>query len=463
MLVSLSGLFLFSATRCDAQIFHKKKKINKSTSVENTAEPDKILYDKAMDDIKHGRQEVGRLNMQTLINTYPDSEYLAKAKLAIADSYYKEGGKANMTQAIQAYKDFIVFFPFMTQEAAYAQLQVAMAHYRQMEKPDRDRTESRAAEDEFQTYLQKYPNDPLEGKAEQHLREVQEVLAEGDFRIGYYYFVKGDKKAAESRLRVVTNRYPLYSKADRALWMLGNIWEGTEKREFAANYYAQIVRNYPLSPLVPDAKSRLQAMKAPIPQPDPKAVAWMTAEQNAPRLRKNMVGKSIGFFKTGPGQELQVASRVGKPTLEPESDSSAGTDILTGGDQTRKPGAGSAIVATVAPGVGGGTAGGTAENVAAPADGTATGSGEQPNPNASAAPAVPDKAAVDPNKPAAASDSATGSSTAPAGTADPAAGTGQATDAPKTDAAPAQNGDNKDTKKESTSKKKKGLRKLVPW
>jgi len=464
MPVLLSGLFLFSATRCDAQIFHKKKKINKSTSAENTAEPDKILYDKAMDDIKHGRQEVGRLNMQTLINTYPDSEYLAKAKLAIADSFFKEGGKANMTQAIQAYKDFIVFFPFMTQEAAYAQLQVAMAHYRQMEKPDRDRTETRAAEEEFQTYLQKYPNDPLEGKAEQHLREVQEVLAEGDFRIGSYYFVKGDKKAAESRLRAVTSRYPLYSKADRALWMLGNIWEGTEKKEFAANYYAQIVRNYPLSPLVPDAKGRLQAMKAPIPQPDPKAVAWMTAEQNAPRPRKNVIGKSMGFFKTGPGQELQVASRTGKPPLEPESDSSAGTDILTGGDQTRKPGAGSAIVATVAAGGGAGTTGtgGTAENVAATTDGGAASSGAQSDPNAPAATAEPDKAAVDPNKPAT-SDSATGSGTAPAGTADAAAGTGQATDAAKADAASAQSGDNKDAKKESTSKKKKGLRKLVPW
>jgi outer membrane protein assembly factor BamD len=462
MLVFLTGLFLFSAIRCDAQIFRKKKKINKSTSAENTAEPDKILYDKAMEDIKHGRQEVGRLNMQTLINTYPDSEYLAKAKLAIADSFYKEGGKANMTQAIQAYKDFIVFFPFMTQEAAYAQLQVAMAHYRQMEKPDRDRSETLAAEDEFQTYLQKYPNDPLEGKAEQHLREVQEVLAEGDFRIGYYYFVKGDKKAAESRLRTVTSRYPLYSKADRALWMLGNIWEGTEKKEFAVNYYAQIVRNYPLSPLVADAKGRLQAMKAPIPQPDPKAVEWMTAEQNAPRPRPSLIKRPMGFFKTGPVQELQVASQRGKPQLEPESDSSAGTDILTGGDQTRKPGAGSAIVATVAAGGGGGTTGtgGTAENVATTTDGSAASSGAQPDPNALAATAEPDKAAVDPNKPAT-SDPATGSGTAPGGTADAAAGTG--TDAAKTDAAPAQNGDNKDAKKESTSKKKKGLRKLVPW
>src|SRR5580698_4833405 len=114
----MTAVILLSATRCDAQILHKKKKVNKSTAAENTAEPDKILYDKAMDDIKHGRQEIGRLNLQTLINTYPDSEYLAKAKLGIADSYYKEGGTANLTQAVQAYKDFIIFFPFM-QEAAY--------------------------------------------------------------------------------------------------------------------------------------------------------------------------------------------------------------------------------------------------------------------------------------------------------------------------------------------------------
>ena len=71
-----------------------------------------------------------------------------------------------------------------------------MAHYRQMEKPDRDRTHARAAEEEFQIFLQKYPNDPLAPQAEQHLREVQEVLAEGDYRIGYYYYVKGDKRAA---------------------------------------------------------------------------------------------------------------------------------------------------------------------------------------------------------------------------------------------------------------------------
>jgi len=229
--------------------------------------------------------------------------------------------------------DFGVFFP-MLPEAAYAQLQVAMAHYRQMEKPDRDRTQAREAEDAFQTFLEKYPKDPLADKAAQHLREVQEVLAEGDFRIGYFYYTtRGDKRAAASRLASLVNRYPLYSKADRALWMLGNIWEGTEKKELAAPYYARIVREDPLSPFVPQAKDKLKALKAPVPQPDPKAVAWMTAEKNTPRKHDALLLKPLALVHTNPRQELHAAAKTGAPTMTPESDSDAGADILSGGNQ----------------------------------------------------------------------------------------------------------------------------------
>ena len=467
--LAASGLFLTSASPCDAQILHKKKKVNKATTADNSAEPDKILYDRAMDDLKHGRHEVGRLSLQTLINTYPDSEYLAKAKLAIADSYYKEGGTANTTQAIQAYEDFYVFFPMM-QEAAYAKLQVAMAHFRQMEKPDRDRSEARAAEDAFQIFLQKYPNDPLAPKAEQHLREVQEVLAEGDFRIGYFYYTtKGDKRAAASRLMMVVNRYPLYSKADQALWMLGNIWEGTEKKEFAAPYYAKIVRDYPLSPLAPQAKDRLKALKAPVPQPDPKAVAWMTAEKNAPRQRDSLVKKPLELFHPGPKQELYAASMTGAPTMTPESESDAGLDILSGRSTPKAGGPGNAIVATVKPGEKAPATEG-AENVA-PAGAATSGSEQKPDGQGEANPP-----ATDPN-----------SATAPAAANGDAAGKtdvvpGQAGDAAKADAASSAAGQTDQTKadgtktadgaqptnandktKESSSKKKKGLRKIIPW
>jgi len=332
---------------------------------------------------------------------------------------------------------------------------VAMTHYKQLEKPDRDRTHARAAEDEFQTFLSKYPNDKLAPKAEQHLREVQELLAEGDFRIGYYYYVKEDKKAAESRLRSIVNRYPLYSKSDQALWMLGNIWQGTEKKELAAPYYARIVRNYPLSPLVPNAKSRLKALGAPVPQPDPQAVAWMTAEQNAPRQRESLIKKPLRLVKTGPDQELRAAAQGGKPTMTPESENEAGIDVLKGGNQTRITGPGSGNVLEVTPG-GTGTTGGGAENVAPTTEGTEERPATLPDPNAPPAAESSSNGA-----------SATGAAdTAPKTDATPAAA-GQPTDAAKTDGATApsgtQNGTTDANTKESTSKKKKGLKKLIPW
>jgi outer membrane protein assembly factor BamD len=468
----LGALFLLGATTSNAQIkeiFHKKKKVNKSTGVDNNAQPDKILYDRAIDDIKHGRQEVGRLNMQTLINTYPDSEYLAKAKLAIADSYYKEGGTSNLALAISGYKDFGVFFPFLP-EATYAQMQVAMAHYKQMDKPDRDRSHAVAAEDEFQIFLQKYPNDPLAPQAEQHLREVQEVLAEGDYRIGYYYYVKGDKRAAAARLLAVTNRYPLYSKSDQALWMMGDILEKSEHKEVAALYYNRIVKNYPLSSMVPGAKDKLKSFGAPIPQPDPNSLAWMTAEQNTPRPHTSLVKRPMSLISNGPTGEIHLAATHGAPNLQPESDTISPSDILKPGGQSTL-GGGTGLVATITPGVSGAT--GTAEAVTPAAEGT-TSDAAGTAPATSRPPADPAAASSSSTssenaaKPAAESTSETpakpDATTAGTETKSDAAAAGTETKSDATDAAKTSDAQNSgDPKKESTSKKKKGLRKLVPW
>ena len=467
------AIFLMGATQSSAQILHRKKKVDKSTSADNNVQPDKILYDRAADDIKHGKHEVGRLNLQTLINTYPDSEYLAKAKLLIADSYYKEGGTANMTQAISGYKDFIVFFPFLP-EASYAQLQVAMGHFRQMEKPDRDRTEAKEAESEFQTFLQKYPKDPLADKAMQHLREVQEVIAEGDYRVAYYYYTKGDKRAAAARLIGVTNRYPLYSRADRALWMLGDIFDKAEKKEVAANYYARIVKNYPLSSEAPEAKARLVAMKVPVPQADPKARARMVAEQNAPRPHNSLAKKPLGILHSGPTGEMRVAARVGDPNLEPEADTSSATDVLTGGNSSRIVVGGSGgggttgttgnttgIVATVTPGGAktedsGSTEGTAPADASAPADSTAP-SGTGP------AAAQPESSSATPGESTSAAPATGNSGDAAVVTGTDTSGATASVTTNTTDAAQTDSGKQGNNTKESSSKKKKGMRKLVPW
>jgi len=78
------------------------KKVNNPLAKVDSKQPDKVLFDRGMDAMKHNRFDIARLDMQTLINTYPDSEFIARAKLSLADSWYAEGGTAALAQAEQA-------------------------------------------------------------------------------------------------------------------------------------------------------------------------------------------------------------------------------------------------------------------------------------------------------------------------------------------------------------------------
>src|SRR6202011_5736195 len=151
----------------------------------DTKQPDKVLYDKAVNDIEHGRYEVARITLNTLINTYDQSEFLAKAKLAIADSWYREGGAHGLAQAEAEYKDSILFYPTM-EEAAESQMKICQIHYRQMDKPDRDTTQAVRAEDECRQLLVQFPNSKFVGETEQILRNIQEAIGEGEYKVGAF-------------------------------------------------------------------------------------------------------------------------------------------------------------------------------------------------------------------------------------------------------------------------------------
>jgi outer membrane protein assembly factor BamD len=247
-------------------------------------QPDKILYERAVYEIHRGRFDVGRLTLQTLLNAYPDSEYLARAKLAIADSYYQQGGVSGLTQAEAEYKDFITFFP-TAPEAPEAQFRAGMAHFKLMGKPDRDLTETRLAEAELKEFLLKYPDSPVMPRVKGRLRQVQEVLAQGEFNVAKYYYDKGASRAAKSRFEEISDDYPNFSQAADALWYLGQTLERLKTPDEAVPYYARILTDYPLSPQVKEAKGRLTAMHQPIPKPTKATMA--RAEADAYSLKRS--------------------------------------------------------------------------------------------------------------------------------------------------------------------------------
>jgi outer membrane protein assembly factor BamD len=319
-----------------------KKSVNPLAGV-GSKQPDKVLFDKAMDAMKHNRFDVARMTLQTLINTYPDSEFVARAKLSVGDSWYAEGGTASLAQAEQEYRDFETFFPNMP-EAAEAQLKIANIQYQQMEKSDRDYTHAKRAEEEYRNLIMQYPdNAKLVAEGKQRLLEVQEVLADREFGIGKFYFLRGSFPASIARLQSLVDRYPLYSRADEALYLVGQNYEAqiallrarpvcqayntppgcvggeTTKAKFIADWtksasvaYAQIITRYPLMERGDDAKKRLSALHQPVPRPTKAAVAQNRAEEDS-RREASTLDRLMSVVKKGP--DVAMAAKVGEPAL----------------------------------------------------------------------------------------------------------------------------------------------------
>jgi outer membrane protein assembly factor BamD len=338
---SLLAMFLLSGSAFGFPYPFKKKKYEKPISAD-TLQPDKILFDRAIKDIEHGSYESARIVLNTLINTYDTSEYLAKAKLAIADSWYREGGSHGLAQAEAEYKDFILFYPNMG-EAAESQYKVCEIHYKQMEKSDRDSSQGTRAEDECRQVIKQFPNSQqFVKKAEQMLRDVQEVLAEKEFMAGDFYHHKGSYPAAASRFSFLAQQYPLYSGSDLTLWELADSYRkmGDRFEPQEGDALTKIVKDYPFSVHVGDAKARLTALKRAIPEADPAAYARQKYDMEN-RTKPSLISRGTGFL-TGKA-DTHLAAKNGAPAMEsfrpntPESvpkvggGSQTGTNDVVGG------------------------------------------------------------------------------------------------------------------------------------
>ena len=182
-------------------------------------------------------------------------------------------------------------------------------------------------------------------EAKERLRQVQEVLAEREFRIGKFYFTRESYAAAIARLQSLVDAYPLYSGADEALYMLGETYqmqaEGSapsgganevakanmirKLEDQAAISYARIITRYPATARNEDAIAKLKSMNRAVPTPTAEAIAQSKAEEASRGQDASMVGRIMGNFKKGP--DVAHAATIGEPTLEDPKPTNA-TDVL---------------------------------------------------------------------------------------------------------------------------------------
>ena len=98
-IVVACALFCITSGFADAQISSRKSSVNQS---------DSVLFEQAQKALGRANFAEARSILNTLIDTHPDSDYVPRAKLSIADSWYSQHA---FKQAEAEYRDFVTFFP----------------------------------------------------------------------------------------------------------------------------------------------------------------------------------------------------------------------------------------------------------------------------------------------------------------------------------------------------------------
>jgi outer membrane protein assembly factor BamD len=216
---------------------------------------DEALYKLGEYEIKRD-MEKGILYLRQVIDSFPKSFYAQRAKLLIADAYFRKGDETNMIMAAAEYREFIRSYPY-SPSAAYSQYQIAMTFYRKMLKPGRDPSKTIQALAEFRKVIADYPASDQAKLAQEKIKDCEERLAAHDAEIAIGYHNRRAYRAALSRLAEIMSTYPEYSRLDRIYFYLGDSHFMLRQYDQAVPYFTKVVTDYPGDKLAKEAAKKL--------------------------------------------------------------------------------------------------------------------------------------------------------------------------------------------------------------
>jgi outer membrane protein assembly factor BamD len=217
---------------------------------------DPILRLSAAESLAQGKELMAR-NKYSRARPYLSHAYEAEPNsiggreglLLLADSYYLDGGGANWIQAEAKYRDFLNRFP-TSDQAAYAQYQIANSLARRIEKPNRDQSPTRKAVEAYRELLRLYPTSDYTAEAEGKLEEMRDHLAAAEFVVGDFYLSYRYPYGAIQRFESLLEEFPGYEGTDKVLYHLGIAYRRSripEDRQKAIDTFQRLAREYPES------------------------------------------------------------------------------------------------------------------------------------------------------------------------------------------------------------------------
>ena len=203
--------------------------------------PPQEAYELALQKMEKKRYYQARAILQEILPRVApeDRELLPKVQLAIADAFFKDGGTLNYGEALNAYRNFLTYFP-QHQQAAYAQFMIGQSMYRQVLSPDRDQTMTLKAIEELKKVETNFANSPYAEGARQTIQLCYARLAEKERMVGRFYQRRKVYLAAIDRYRYALDQYPTVSPPPRLLYDLGRCLLAINRKDEADQVFARL-------------------------------------------------------------------------------------------------------------------------------------------------------------------------------------------------------------------------------
>jgi outer membrane protein assembly factor BamD len=229
-----------------------------------TSEPDKYLFDKGTEALNAKKWLNAREFFKQVTETYTQSLYRPDAKLGIGDTYMGEGSAEALVLAINEFREFLSFYP-TNRRADYAQYKLALAHFRQMRKPERDQSETREAIREFQAFVDRYPGSDLMTDASAKLREAKDRLDQASYLVGYFYYRQRWYPGAIDRFKSILKEDGGFTNRDALYYYLADsiVKLNRERGEAEAlPYLERLVQEFEQSEYLQKAQQKIDEIKA---------------------------------------------------------------------------------------------------------------------------------------------------------------------------------------------------------
>lgn len=243
------ALLVLLAAVAGCSLFHRGKKGDPMDTL-----PVEQLYQKGVDALDAGNNDLATRTFQRLISRFPFGAYTEQSQINLAYAQYKDGKPDDAYSTINR---FIKTYPthrhidyayYLRGLINFNRSSGFLERYVGQDMSKRDQAFQRQSFDDFNALLTRYPQSRYAADSRQRMIHLRNMMAQADLNVAYFYFKRHAYVASSNRAKTIVETYPQSPQAGDALAIMTLSYRDLGQDKLADDAERVLKLNYPDHP-----------------------------------------------------------------------------------------------------------------------------------------------------------------------------------------------------------------------